>query len=85
MTGTFRFAGFELDLAAYVLRAQGEAVRLEKIPMEALILLVQRAGTLVERSDIAAAVWGACLYLVYLKHMSVLQILDPVLQKLVYK
>ena len=62
MTGTFRFADFELDLAAYVLRAHGEAVRLEKIPMEVLILLVQRAGTLVERSDIAEAVWGPELF-----------------------
>jgi hypothetical protein len=30
--------------------------------MEVLILLVQRAGTLVERSDIAAAVWGAGVF-----------------------
>lgn len=58
MTGAFRFAGFELDLAAYALRTHGEAVRLEKIPMEILILLVQRAGMLVERSEIAARVWG---------------------------
>ena len=62
MTGPFRFADFELDLAAYVLRAHGEAVRLEKIPMEVLILLVQRKGTLVERADIAAAVWGPELF-----------------------
>jgi DNA-binding winged helix-turn-helix (wHTH) protein len=62
VTGTFRFASFELDLAAYVLRAHGEAVKLEKIPMEVLILLVQRAGTLVERSDIAAAVWGTGVF-----------------------
>lgn len=58
MTGRFRFAGFELDLSAYVLRTHGETVRLEKIPMEVLILLVQRAGTLVDRSEIAAAAWG---------------------------
>lgn len=63
MAGTFRFAGFELDLAAYVLRAHGEAVRLEKIPMEILILLVQRAGTLIERSEMAAAVWGPGVFL----------------------
>jgi DNA-binding winged helix-turn-helix (wHTH) protein len=62
MTGTFRFGSFELDLTAYVLRAQGEAVRLEKIPMEVLILLVQRAGMLVERSDIVAAVWGSGVF-----------------------
>lgn len=58
MTGTFRFEIFELDLNAYVLRAKGEAVRLEKIPMEVLILLVQKAGAMVGRSDIAARVWG---------------------------
>ena len=58
MTGAFRFAGFELDLAAYALRTHGKAVRIEKIPMEILILLVQRAGTLVGRSEIAASVWG---------------------------
>lgn len=63
MAGTFRFANFELDLAAYVLRARGKAVRLEKIPMEVLILLVQQAGTLVERSEIAATVWGPSVFL----------------------
>jgi DNA-binding winged helix-turn-helix (wHTH) protein len=63
MPGTFRFATFELDLAAYVLKAQGKAVRLEKIPMEVLALLVQRAGLLVERSEIAAAVWGPGVFL----------------------
>ena len=62
MTGTFRFETFELDLHAYVLRAQGEAVRLEKIPMEVLILLVQRAGTMVSRPDIAARVWGSSVF-----------------------
>jgi DNA-binding winged helix-turn-helix (wHTH) protein len=63
MRGTFRFGTFELDLAAYVLKAQGDAVRLERIPMEVLALLVQRAGLLVERSEIAAAVWGPDVFL----------------------
>ena len=63
MTGRFRFAQFELDLAAYLLKTQGEAVRLEKIPMEVLILLVRRAATLVERSEIASAVWGPGLFI----------------------
>ena len=62
MTRTYRFGSFELDLAAYVLKARGEIVRLEKIPMEVLILLVQRAGMLVERSHIAAAVWGSGVF-----------------------
>jgi len=58
MSGTFHFAQFELDLAAYALRVRGKSVKLEKIPMEVLILLVQRAGTLVQRSEIQAALWG---------------------------
>ena len=33
----------------------------------------------------ATAAYCACLYLMYLKHASILQRLDPVLQKLVYK
>ena len=57
MSGCFRFAGFELDLAAYELRERGERVRLEKLPMEVLILLVRDAGTLVGRRDIQAALW----------------------------
>ena len=58
MGGSLRFADYELDLAAYSLRQAGHAVKLEKIPMELLILLVQRAGALVARSDIQAALWG---------------------------
>jgi polysaccharide chain length determinant protein (PEP-CTERM system associated) len=33
----------------------------------------------------ATAAYGVCLYLMYMKHISILQRLDPVLQKLVYK
>jgi DNA-binding winged helix-turn-helix (wHTH) protein len=55
----FRFAEFELDLAAYSLRHRGESVKLERIPMEVLILLVERAGTLVHRSAIQTQLWGA--------------------------
>lgn len=58
MTGAFRFAEFELDVAAYALRHRDESVKLERIPMEVLILLVERAGTLVERSEIQTQLWG---------------------------
>lgn len=57
MTGCIRFAGFELDVAAYVLRGEDGPLRLEKLPMEILILLAQRAGTLVQRSEIQAMLW----------------------------
>ena len=62
MSGVLRFADYELDLDAYALRRHGQTVRLEKMPMEVLILLVQRPGALLSRSDIHAALWGADVF-----------------------
>ena len=62
MAGRIKFAEFELDVAAYVLRRPDGPLRLEKLPMEILILLVQRAGTLVQRSDIRAMLWSPDVY-----------------------
>jgi len=56
--GTFRFRDFELDVAAYALRLKGRPVRLERQPMDLLILLVQRSGQLVSRSEIVDLLWG---------------------------
>ena len=56
--GTFRFREFELDLAAYELRRQGRPVRLERQPMDLLILLVERRRQLVSRSEIIDRLWG---------------------------
>jgi DNA-binding winged helix-turn-helix (wHTH) protein/Tfp pilus assembly protein PilF len=58
MSACFRFAEFELDVAGYCLRHPAGTVRLEKLPMEVLILLVRRAGALVSRGEIEAALWG---------------------------
>ena len=55
---TFRFRDFELDVAAYELRRQGRVVRLERRPMDLLILLVERRRQLVTRSDIVDRLWG---------------------------
>jgi TolB-like protein/DNA-binding winged helix-turn-helix (wHTH) protein/Flp pilus assembly protein TadD len=55
---TFRFSHFELDVGAYQLRRQGRAVRLERQPMDALILLIERRGQLVSRADIVERLWG---------------------------
>lgn len=55
---TFRFADFVLDVSAYELRRQGRPVRLERRPMDLLVLLVQRRGQLVTRSDIVERLWG---------------------------
>jgi TolB-like protein/DNA-binding winged helix-turn-helix (wHTH) protein/Flp pilus assembly protein TadD len=55
---TFRFHDFELDLAAYELRREGRAVRLERQPMDLLILLVERRRQLVARSEIVDRLWS---------------------------
>jgi TolB-like protein/Flp pilus assembly protein TadD len=55
---TLRFRDFELDLGAYELRRQGRPVRLERQPMDLLILLVERRRQLVTRGDIIDRLWG---------------------------
>jgi DNA-binding winged helix-turn-helix (wHTH) protein len=55
---TLRLRDFELDVEAYQLRRQGRPIRLERRPMELLILLVEHRGRLVSRSDIAERLWG---------------------------
>jgi len=63
VAGRFRFGEFELDVAAFTLRREGIPVRLEKIPMEVLVLLVEHAGALVARNSIHAALWGSDVFL----------------------
>jgi TolB-like protein/DNA-binding winged helix-turn-helix (wHTH) protein/Flp pilus assembly protein TadD len=55
---TFRFGDFVLDRGAYELRKRGRAVRLERQPMDLLILLVERRGQLVTRAEIVERLWG---------------------------
>jgi TolB-like protein len=53
------FADFELDIERYELRrAGGEEIRLERLPMELLILLAGRRGELVPRAEIIRTLWG---------------------------
>src|SRR5262245_51687571 len=54
----FRFANFELDVAAYKLSRAGLPIRLERQPMDVLIMLVERSGALVSRQDIVDRLWG---------------------------
>ena len=58
VSDTFTFGEFELDVAAFSLRRAGERLKLEKIPMEVLILLVSRKGALVGRKEIRESLWG---------------------------
>ena len=49
----------ELDVSARHLYCSGQRVKLERIPMEILLLLVERRGTVVSRREIVDRVWGA--------------------------
>ena len=52
-TNLIRFGDdFELDPRAYELRRSGQALKLERIPMELLLLLVEQRGQLVSREQI---------------------------------
>jgi len=53
-----KFAEFELDIGRYELRRQGRPLKLEKVPMDLLILLAEREGQLVTREEIVQKLWG---------------------------
>ena len=53
-----QFAEFELDKGAYLLRRKGRVVRLQRIPMDLLLILIERRGQLVTRDEIRNRIWG---------------------------
>jgi TolB-like protein/DNA-binding winged helix-turn-helix (wHTH) protein/Flp pilus assembly protein TadD len=53
----YRFGDFELDLGAFELRLRGEPVKLERRPLDLLVLLVRQPGRMVPREEIIAALW----------------------------
>ena len=55
---TYRFREFELDVGGYELRRSGRPVRLERLPMDLLILLVRHRRQLVSRAEIIEALWS---------------------------
>jgi len=57
-----RFGEFELDPGKYELLHKGRPVKLERLPMELLILLVGSSGTLVTREMIIERLWGKDVY-----------------------
>ena len=52
------FADFELDFARFQLFHNGNALRLEGLPLQLLMLLVERRSQLVTREEIADVLWG---------------------------
>ncbi|WP_157898606.1 winged helix-turn-helix domain-containing tetratricopeptide repeat protein [Luteitalea pratensis] len=55
---SYRLRDVVLDVGAYTLRRDGRVIRLERQPMDLLILLVERRGQLVTRAEIVDALWG---------------------------
>jgi len=53
----------ELDPGAYELRREGRPLKLERIPMELLLLLVEQHGQLVTREHIIERIWGKDVFL----------------------
>src|ERR1700757_2331813 len=53
----------ELDRGTYELRRSGKSLRLSRIPMELLLLLVDRRGDLVTREEIVERIWGKDVFL----------------------
>ena len=53
---------FVLDVSRYELTQAGTPVRMERIPMDLLILLVSEGGRLVSREEIIERLWGKEVY-----------------------
>src|SRR5262245_45022640 len=54
---------FELDRGAYELRRSGRAIKIERIPLDLLLLLVEQRGKLVPREQIIEKIWGKDVFL----------------------
>jgi TolB-like protein/DNA-binding winged helix-turn-helix (wHTH) protein len=63
MPAVFQFSDYVLDSTRFELRRGDRTLKLEKIPMELLILLLERQGELVSRDDIAERLWGKEVFL----------------------
>jgi DNA-binding winged helix-turn-helix (wHTH) protein len=54
----FSFDDFQLDFDRFQLSRQGKPQRLEGLPLQLLMFLVENKGQLVTREQIAAALWS---------------------------
>jgi Tol biopolymer transport system component/DNA-binding winged helix-turn-helix (wHTH) protein len=54
----YKFNEFELDGARFELTRKGRALKVERIPLELLILLVEKNGEVGTRQEIIARLWG---------------------------
>ena len=58
-----QFEDFELDPRNYCLRRSGANLKLERIPLDLLLLLARRPGDLVTREEIIENLWGKDIHL----------------------
>src|SRR5215472_2987881 len=54
---------FELDIATCTLCRAGRVLKLERIPMEVLLFLLEQRGQLVTRDQIVERIWGKDVFL----------------------
>src|SRR5215468_1532384 len=54
---------FELEVGARRLRRRGHTLKMERIPLEILVLLLEHRGEIVTRDEIVARVWGKGVFL----------------------
>ncbi len=53
-----KFDEFELDSSRFELRRNGHVLKLERIPMDLLLLLLEKDGAVVSRQEIIDRLWG---------------------------
>lgn len=64
LQSTVRFGeDFELDFQSYKLRRNDRVLKLERIPMDILLFLVEQRGQIVSREQIAERIWGKDVFL----------------------
>jgi TolB-like protein/DNA-binding winged helix-turn-helix (wHTH) protein/Tfp pilus assembly protein PilF len=63
MLSLLQFADLELDIGRYELRRNGNVVKLERIPMDLLIFLVDQRDRLITREEIIQRIWGKDVFL----------------------
>jgi len=64
LSDSIQFGGdFDLDLRTYKLRRAGRILKLERIPIELLLLLFEGRGQLVTREQIIERIWGKDVFL----------------------
>ena len=57
-----KFAGFEVDADAGILRRDGVRVKLQDLPFRLLVILLGRPGGVVTRDELRQALWGASTF-----------------------